>query len=130
MTKTYFPGTGFGWSDALKTLPTDLLPLYGDGTVPDVPPPIFSILCLVLNSVLYFFLTIYLEQVIPNVNGQSKHPLFFFLPSYWGFTTGSTDEVATKWLKELDVRKSADPMKRHSSVVKEKLEALSLSDLT
>ena len=129
ITKTYFPGAGFGWSDALKTIPTDFLPLYGDGTVPDVPPPIVSILWLVLNSVLYFFLTIYLEQVIPDVNGQSKHPLYVFLPSYWGFTSGSADEAAIKWLKELDDRKRTDPRKFHSSVVNEKLEALSLSNI-
>jgi hypothetical protein len=38
-----------------------------------------------MNIALYWLLTVYLDKVMPNENGYREHPLFFFMPSYYGF---------------------------------------------
>lgn len=38
---------------------------------------------LLVDAVLYFFLAIYLDNVIPGEFGRTKSPIFCFLKSYW-----------------------------------------------
>ncbi|XP_068118184.1 ABC-type organic anion transporter ABCA8-like [Hyperolius riggenbachi] len=44
---------------------------------------LFSCLYLVLDSVLYFSLTLYFDKIIPDKNGLRHEPLFFLKPSFW-----------------------------------------------
>ena len=38
---------------------------------------------LIVDSVLYFLLALYLDAVIPAEYGQRKSPYFIFMPSFW-----------------------------------------------
>lgn len=54
---------------------------------------------LLFNIALYFILTLYLDNVLPNEYGN-KLPLYYFLlPSYWGF--GKSKDISDKeWIEE------------------------------
>ena len=41
------------------------------------------IIMLLIDSILYFFLAIYLDKVVPGEYGRSQSPFFCFKPSYW-----------------------------------------------
>ena len=125
ITKSYFPGSGFPWSAVAKPIPLDLLPIYGDGTAPFAPPPLFSIVYLGFNIFLYFGLTLYLDQVLPNEYGHSEDWLFFLKPVYWGFAPTATEDSGIKWLYNLEATSIEGD--DHSSVVTEKQRALSPS---
>ena len=38
---------------------------------------------LIVDIILYFFLALYLDNVIPTQYGQRRSPYFIFLPSFW-----------------------------------------------
>jgi ABC-type lipoprotein export system ATPase subunit len=63
-------------SDGSAFAPTDV-------TV--VPVPGQSLGFLTMNVFFWFFLALYFDQIFPNENGYSLHPLYFLFPSFWGF---------------------------------------------
>ena len=38
---------------------------------------------LIIDTILYQILAIYLEKVVPSKFSRAEHPLFFLFPSYW-----------------------------------------------
>ncbi|CAH3191074.1 unnamed protein product, partial [Porites evermanni] len=46
-------------------------------------PPINYVVMLIVDIILYFFLALYLDNVIPTQYGQRRSPYFIFLPSFW-----------------------------------------------
>eukprot|EP00158_Paraphelidium_tribonemae_P005301 Partr_v1_DN27270_c0_g1_i1_m39054 putative (ABC) transporter len=50
-----------------------------------IPDPSQSFGLLFMNIVLFLLLAMYLDQILPNEHGYSKHPLYFLFPSHWGF---------------------------------------------
>ena len=38
---------------------------------------------LIVDIILYFFLALYVDNVIPTQYGQRRSPYFIFLPSFW-----------------------------------------------
>ncbi|KAI8915746.1 hypothetical protein EDD86DRAFT_186239 [Gorgonomyces haynaldii] len=91
ITGTYAVGPGLPWSSLYKPVPSSLLPFYGDGSVPTPPPPIEAMYNLIWNTVLYGFLTWYLDLVIPNEFGKRMPPWFFLTKSYWGGDSHKVD---------------------------------------
>ncbi|KAJ3381664.1 ATP-binding cassette sub- A member 1 [Lobulomyces angularis] len=76
LTQTYIPGPGFSWNRLYEPIDSMLRPSY-NGVQPTLPLP-----------------------VIPNEYGIYKSPLFFLMPSYWGF--GNKDKKnCSEWLKEI-----------------------------
>lgn len=45
--------------------------------------PDYAIWMLVADIFIYFLLYLYLDQIMPNEYGISKHPLFILRPSFW-----------------------------------------------
>ena len=127
ITKSYFPGTGFPWSAVAKAIPSDLLPIYGDGSAPIVPAPIISIIWLLFNIMLYMLLAVYLDQVLPDEYGHHESLFFFLKPIYWGFAPKGTTEAGIKWLGNLGMNNSVKDANEHSSVIEEQSRALSTS---
>ena len=41
------------------------------------------IIMLLIDCVLYFFLALYLDKVVPGEFGRTKSPFFFLKPSFW-----------------------------------------------
>ncbi|XP_077973323.1 cholesterol transporter ABCA5-like isoform X3 [Styela clava] len=48
------------------------------------PKPLYiGLVMMIVDIFLYFFLTLYLDSVVPGEYGQRKSPFFCFKPSYW-----------------------------------------------
>ena len=75
-----------------KSFPADLL-------VKPIRPDTMSILdcfiMLLVDSVLYFVLAIYFENVLPGEYGVAKPPWFFLMPSYWKDSNGRNHSFIT-----------------------------------
>jgi hypothetical protein len=75
LTSTYIPGPGLSLSTFTQQLPNDLKPVYGNGLSSNatiIPEPYLSMWYLVMNIVVYSFLTWYLDNVIPNEYGYRR----------------------------------------------------------
>jgi ABC-type multidrug transport system fused ATPase/permease subunit len=90
----------------------------GSSDVSAVPVPGQSLLLLLMNVVLWFFLTLYFDQIFPNENGYCLHPLYFLFPSYWGYKD-------PEWMTQKNTQKplpakSLPPPNEDSFVVNER----------
>ena len=72
---------------------------------------------LVVDSVLYFLLAIYLDNVIPGEFGRTKSPIFCFLKSYWvdknssrKFTSVSMDDFDEETNGNTSYEPISDPL--------------------
>ncbi|KAJ3102571.1 ATP-binding cassette sub- A member 1 [Phlyctochytrium planicorne] len=100
VTSTYVPGPGFAWVALFQPVPTDYLPVYPSGSVPDVPAPIVSIYFLLADIGIYGFLAWYFDNTVPNEYGYFLPPWFFLLPSYWGYEGSKARTISlSSWLK-------------------------------
>lgn len=88
-----------------------------------VVPEIWTCLkCLYLNAVVYFFLGVYLEQVMPTANGIPRHPLFFlektlqeYLPSVYKLMFVDENQLA-EMIKDELVGEDADVVEERKVV--------------
>ncbi|CAG8495553.1 10807_t:CDS:2 [Ambispora gerdemannii] len=100
LTDTFAPGPGFKWGDLYNPLTDKYLPSYdAAGRKPDVPAPVQSWYLLLMNIVLYLFLTWYFDKVIPDEFGTRRSPLFFLSPKYWGLRI-SKGYTMQSWLQK------------------------------
>ncbi|KAI9329664.1 hypothetical protein DFJ73DRAFT_631314 [Zopfochytrium polystomum] len=86
LTSTYTPGPGFGWTSLVSSIDSEMLPTYEDGSKPNAPTPIWSLILLLVNAATWCILTWYFDNIIPNDYGYCRPPWFIFRPAYWGFT--------------------------------------------
>ncbi|KAJ3299116.1 ATP-binding cassette sub- A member 1 [Borealophlyctis nickersoniae] len=108
LTQTYIPGPGFQWNSLYAAIPDNLRPVYGSGTIPDIPPPVQSWYFLLFDMAVYAILTWYLDNVIPNEFGYSLPPWFFLTAEYWGIEVGIRKGVREEaWLAREAGKKSA-----------------------
>jgi hypothetical protein len=74
LTSTYTKGPGFYFSSLYTNVSSELLPVYEDGSQPNIPLTYWS-LCLLLGNMLFFsLLAWYFDNVIPNEFGQCEKP--------------------------------------------------------
>jgi ABC-type multidrug transport system ATPase subunit len=65
---------------------------------PTLPAPVQAWYFMIMNVFVYGFLTWYLDNVLPDIFGNSKPFYFFLLPSYWGFQIRRVDISQESWL--------------------------------
>lgn len=83
VTGTYSSGPGAPWSALFIPVISELLPTYGDGTIPKPTSPLISVYLLIMDCAIFAVLTWYCDAVVPNEFGYSLHPLFFLKADYW-----------------------------------------------
>ena len=72
-----FTGEGFFWKDLFSSI-------YIQSTNTTSPPPYQSILLLLMNIVIFWVLTWYLDNTFPSEYGSAKKLNFPFTREYWG----------------------------------------------
>ncbi|KAJ8013474.1 hypothetical protein DPEC_G00030170 [Dallia pectoralis] len=83
------------------------LEAQGDGavfsTLASGPHPLYApLLMLVLDSVLYLLLAVYLDQVLPGEFGMRRSVFYFLKPSYWSKRSKRYLEVSSVYESELN----------------------------
>ncbi|CAG8573287.1 3953_t:CDS:2 [Acaulospora colombiana] len=109
LTQTVIPGPGFHWSDLYNSIPSKFItPYSASGSTPVVPAPVQSWYFLLMNIVLYSFLTWYFDKVIPDEFGNYRNPLFFLTPSYYGIKFKKSADLNTWLAKNKKIGKNHD----------------------
>ncbi|KAJ3218065.1 ATP-binding cassette sub- A member 1 [Clydaea vesicula] len=125
LSDTFIPGPGFSVETLYDTLPSNLLPNYGDNNQPQVPRPVDSIFYLLMNIAFYYTLTLYFDQIVPNEFGNYRNLLFFLTPSYWGFSN-KKELKNVEWLKKVKANSGGIVLdNEEEDVVEERKVALS-----
>lgn len=79
------------------------------------------IIMLLVDFVLYFFLAIYLDNVIPGEFGRAKSPFFCFMPSYWsGIRNGDRikPDIQNLNMSSDDFEPVEDELRRNDAALK------------
>jgi hypothetical protein len=121
LTGTYDHSGNLTWERFFNKLPNNLLPLYSDGEIPDVPTPASTMLLYIYNIIFYSIVTWYFDKVIPNEYGNSLPLNFFLNPTYWGYYTAN-DESNNIWLSKLE-KGSPTPVKNDDAEISLQREA-------
>lgn len=128
ITGTFSAGSSMPFSAIYSSIPDTLLPIYGDGEIPNVPSPVMSLYYLIGNIALYGLLTWYLDKVLPNEFGYRHPPLFFLTSEFWGGNTYKPNHQ--DWHLAATKRSPVKPSGRSADVVNEEILSLSQSNLS
>ncbi|QDZ20369.1 P-loop-containing nucleoside triphosphate hydrolase [Chloropicon primus] len=79
---TVTTGEGFSFGDLFVQPDINNTRLFGSIDV-DVPAPVFCLVLLLVDTIIFGLLATYFEHVVPTGNGILHHPLFFLKPQYW-----------------------------------------------
>ena len=60
-----------------------------------------ALIMLIVDTILYFLIALYLDAVFPGKYGKAKHPLFMFKLSFWKHACCGDDETRYKRQRSL-----------------------------
>jgi len=111
-------GEGYTWKD-LKSKPVSSLGSFENFSLDDMEPTTHALYYLLLNTVIYFILCLYFDNIIPNVYGNRKPLYYFLLPSYWKNKNVYINEkkwihdIQRKYPSKIDVRTLDNDVQEH-----------------
>ena len=97
-------GNGFKWEDLFKTI-------FIQTTRTTSPPPYQSLLYLLMNILIFWILTWYLDNAFPGEHGSARKWYFPFTRQYWGLRTKNDQSGIQKALSNpplLSIEKDED----------------------
>jgi len=94
-TDSIIEGEEYHWQD-LKNKPRILFD--GSESDYDIEPTSHAVYYLLVNTFIFFVLSLYCDNILPNIYGNKKPFYYFLLPSYW---KGKNSYINDKrWIKE------------------------------
>ena len=106
LTDTFVPGPGCSFASLVNKLPTNLIPNYPNGVVPNIPPTAHSIYFLLMNISLYYVLALYFDQVIVTKFGKRRGLFFMFNIDFWIYGNSKISKKSNKVWQEKVLKES------------------------
>ncbi|KAG4092371.1 hypothetical protein H8356DRAFT_1050126 [Neocallimastix lanati (nom. inval.)] len=115
-TASVIEGEEYKWYD-IYNKPDNLIDDIENADSYDIEPTIHAFYYLLVNTLIFFVLSLYCDNIIPNIYGNKKPFYYFLLPSYW---KGENSYISDKqWIKEtqekypckIDINKLDDDVK-------------------
>ncbi|OUM64363.1 hypothetical protein PIROE2DRAFT_42620, partial [Piromyces sp. E2] len=117
-TASVIEGEEYHWKD-LTSKPNTLTDNVESSDSYDIEPTSHAVYYLLVNTIFFFVLSLYCDNILPNIYGNKKPFYYFLLPSYW---KGKNSYVSDKrWIKEtqekypsiIDINELDDDVKEH-----------------